>query len=540
MFNEDKSVVIVYNGELYNYKDIRNILLQNGYIFKTQSDTEVIIHAYEEWGMNCITKFNGMWAFALWDDKKQALFCARDRFGIKPFYYTFIDNTLIFASEIKALLVHPDIGASPNEFMVEDFLSNGLLDHMYTTMFTGIYQIEPGGGLLINGDGSKRFLYSDLEISSNIESPTPDDSVASNLYNLLHQSIRRHLQSDVPVGTCLSGGIDSSVIVGFINSFNKSIQHTFSACFSDKKFDESHYMKLMLSNKSICPHYVEPLVTTFLEDLDNLIYTQDEPFGSLSIYAQYCVMREAHGHVKVLLDGQGADELFGGYLSYQQNYIKELVQRKRLFMACKELLGSVFYHPDFYMYAIPQVIFRNKRKSLFTYNPITIRYRGKFNIMLHNELFVTNLPALLHYEDRNSMAFSIEARVPYLDMELTNYVASLPYNQKIRNGITKYSLRNSICGIIPEEIRIRMDKMGFVTPEEVWMKEDLKHFIMSILTSESFKTRSFWNSDKVLEDYIKFVEGHSKYSPEIWRIVCTELWLRKFFDNRSTLFSGIL
>lgn len=538
MFNEDKSIIIVYNGELYNYKTIRDVLLKSGHIFKTNSDTEVIIHAYEEWGMNCITQFNGMWAFALWDTNKEALFCARDRFGIKPFYYTIVDRTLLFASEIKALLAHPKVGLEPNEIIVEDFLSTGISDDSYLTMFSGLYQIPPSEGLLVNNDGIKRFKYCDLEISPEPKSVITDSNVASNVLYLFKHAVQRHLQSDVPVGTCLSGGIDSSTIVKIID--NQSAQKTFSAYFTDKRFDESNYIKLVTNDDHINSYFVEPSPVQLLTDLSDLIYTQDEPFGSLSIYAQYCVMRLAQGKVKVLLDGQGADELFGGYLAYQQNYIKELIRTKEFKQALKELSGSLRHHPDFYYYAIQQVIARNKRKQLLSHSIKNHRYNGRFNILLHNELFITNLPSLLRYEDRNSMAFSIEARVPYLDTEFTNYIASLPYNQKIRNGITKFSLRNAIKGIIPERIRMRMDKMGFVTPEEVWMKTNLKPFIMEILTSKSFKNRLFWNSDRVLADYIKFADGKSHYSQEIWRIVCTELWLRKFFDNRSTLFSGIL
>lgn len=266
---------------------------------------------------------------------------------------------------------------------------------------------------------------------------------------------------------------------------------------------------------------------------------QDEPFGSLSIYAQYCVMQLAQNKVKVLLDGQGADELFGGYLAYQKNYISDLIHKRKYTVACKEIIGSLRHHGSFYTYAAKQVFERNRRKRLLTHYIKTNRYGNDFTTLLHKELFITNLPALLHYEDRNSMAFSIEARVPYLDTEFTNYIASLPHDQKIRNGVTKFSLRNALKGIIPEEIRNRMDKMGFITPEESWMRYELKDYIMDILYSTSFKNRPYWDSDKVLSDYQKFVDGKSSYSPELWRIISVELWLRKFFDNRLTLFSGI-
>jgi asparagine synthase (glutamine-hydrolysing) len=540
MFNEDHTIVVTYNGEIYNHPTLREILIDKGHIFKSNADTEVIVHAYEEWGLNCLTQFNGMWAFALWDNRKQVLFCARDRFGIKPFYYTFTDNSLLFASEIKALLTHPNIGLLQNEIMVETFLSSGILDHTHETMFEKIYQIPPSEGLIINTNGVRRFTYCDLEINPNITSIVTDENVASNVIHLFKKVIKSHLKSDVPVGTCLSGGIDSSVIVKLVNT-QHPLQNTFSATFeNNESFDESKYIKLVIENTSIEPFFVEPKPKDLIKDIEHLIYTQDEPFGSLSIYAQYCVMKLAHGKVKVLLDGQGADELFGGYLAYQKNYISELIKRNYWLLALKEMVGSFRHHRYFYRYAIYQTLARNKRRNLLTNYIKTHRYEGKFNTMIHNELFTTNLPSLLHFEDRNSMAFSIEARVPYLDTEFTNYIASLPYDQKIRNGITKIALRNAIKGVIPEEIRTRMDKIGFVTPEESWMKYELKDYIMDILYSTSFKNRKYWNSDKVIEDYQKFIDGKTSYSPEIWRIICVELWSRKFFDNRSTLFSGIL
>jgi len=539
MYNEREDIVIVYNGELYNYLSLKSILLGYGHTFKTNSDTEVIIHAYEQWGINCLVKFHGMFAFAIWDDRKQVLFCARDRFGIKPLYYTFIGDSLLFASEIKALLADPNVGISPNNLELNIFLSSGILDHSNKTMFKNIYQIQPSCAFVANNFEIKHFKYCDLDISSKITSAVPDSDIAANINYLLNNSVKSHLQSDVPVGTCLSGGIDSTAIARIIN-LNHNMQNTFSAYFSDKRFSELNYIMAATENTTMHPFLIKPDPSELLKDLDSLIYYQDEPFGSLSIYAQYCVMKLAHGKVKVLLDGQGADELFGGYIAYQSNYIKEPIYKKKYIMALKELYGSLKHHLPFYKYAINQVITRNKRKDLLTSYQKIDRYKGKFNDMLYNELFVTNLPSLLHYEDRNSMKFSIEARVPYLDVDFSSYIASLPYNQKIRNGVTKFALRNAIKGIIPEIIRNRMDKMGFVTPEEEWMKYELSQFMFDILYSTSFKNRPYWNSDKVLKDYQEFVEGKTAYSNDIWRIVCTELWLRKFFDNRSTLFSGIL
>jgi len=535
MFNENRNLVIVYNGEIYNYLHLKEILIKCGHEFRSNSDTEVILHAYEEWGVNCLTHFNGMWAFALWDNKKEILFCARDRFGIKPFYYTFDKKSLIFASEIKALLVNPKIGTTPNNSAVNLFLSSGILDYSNKTMFNGIYQILPAHAFVINNNNIKHFKYCYLDINSDTTSIISDDNVAHNTLHLLKKSIHNHLISDVPVGTCLSGGIDSSAIVRIINE-KREMQNTFSACFTDERFDESKYIKAVIKDTSIEPFFIEPDPNELLKNIEHLIYSQDEPFGSLSIYAQYCVMQLAHGKCKVLLDGQGADELLAGYLAYQYNYIKELIKRKEFIIVLGELYGTLVDHYAFYYYALQQLLTRNNRKQLLTHYIKTDRYGDTFDKLLWNELFINNLPALLHYEDRNSMAFSIEARVPYLDVEFVNYIASLPYDQKIRVGQTKFALRNAIKGIIPEEIRTRTDKMGFVTPEESWMKYELKDYIMNILYSTSFKNRPYWNSERVLQDYQNFIDGKSIYSPELWRIICVELWLRMFFDQRKSLF----
>jgi len=538
MFNENRNLVIVYNGEIYNYLQLKEILIKCGHEFRSNSDTEVILHAYEEWGVNCLTHFNGMWAFALWDNKKEILFCARDRFGIKPFYYTFDKNSLLFASEIKALLADPKVGIVPEEQEVNLFLSSGIMDHGNKTMFKGIHQILPSHAFIVTNKTIKHFKYCDLRVSSNNTSVTTDENNAHNVAILLKKAVHSHRISDVPLGSCLSGGIDSSTIVRIINEKHRP-QNTFSACFSDERFDESKYIKAVIKDTSIEPFFIEPDPNELLKDIEHLIYSQDEPFGSLSIYAQYCVMRLAQGKCKVLLDGQGADELLGGYLAYQQNYIKNLIKQREWIMATKEIFGSLKHHHKFYYYALKQVLARNNRKHLLKNYIKTDRYGGTFEKLLYNEMFINNLPSLLHYEDRNSMAFSIEARVPYLEVELVNYISSLAHDQKIRCGVTKFVLRNAIKGFVPEEIRNRMDKMGFVTPEESWMRYELKDYMMDILYSTSFKNRPYWNSEKVLEDYQKFVDGESDYSPEIWRIICVELWLRKFFDNRKDLFSSV-
>ncbi len=521
MFNEDKSIVIVFNGEIYNYVELREELVKRGYIFKSQSDTEVIIHAYEQWGRKCLNKFNGMWAFALWNSKKRELFCARDRFGIKPFYYTEDKGSFFFASEIKAL----PINFKPNDKMVNAFLAWGMQDFCEETMFDGVYQIKPGCALMVSVDGVLKYNYWKPTVNKNIGGSCD----YKKLRNLIGDAVKLHLRSDVPVGSCLSGGIDSSVIVSLIESKN---QKTFSAVFANKKFDESNYIISFIKNKTVDCYFAEPTSEKLLKDIENLIYIQDEPFGSLSIYAQYCVMKRAEGKVKVLLDGQGADELFAGYLGYQVAYIKGLVSSLHFWTAIKESVGFIYRYNDFIFNSIIEMRARKRyRKCLKDAPNCKDRYDPPLNNVLERELISTNLPALLHYEDRNSMAFSLEARVPYLDINLVEYVNGLPLGEKIRNGVSKFSLRESTRGNIPEFIRMRKDKMGFVTPEEEWMKNELRNFIHDIISSESFKSRKYWDWKEVENCYCEFISGELKYSWVLWRIVCTELWLRKFVDK---------
>ncbi|AGB01284.1 asparagine synthase (glutamine-hydrolyzing) [Methanoregula formicica] len=545
MSNEDGTLWLVFNGEIYNFVELREELLQKGHHFHSHSDTEVILHAYEEWGEGCLSRFNGMWAFALWDGNRKQLFCARDRLGIKPFYYTQAGGSFLFASEIKALLSHPDAGRKPDDLMLGTFLAWGVLDHSARTMFDGISQILPAHYLVVDADGPKQPVrYWDVKVSPAVHSQAAETGAVSRLLDLLHDATRIHLRSDVAVGTCLSGGIDSSTLTALINDIIRkdapasvgSRQKTFSAVFTDRRFDESRYIDEIVQATGVDAHRVEPSAGQLWDDIDHLVWVQDEPFGSLSIYAQYCVMRLAQKNVKVVLDGQGADELLAGYIAYQGTYLATLLRSFRWLTAVQELAGSMSRHRGFFRSALGQLRERKARRGLLTCKAESIlRYNGSLDHVLHRELTATNLPSLLHYEDRNSMAFSIESRVPFLDYRFVEYVAALPLNQKIRHGITKTCLRHAIKGIVPESIRCRMDKMGFVTPEEVWMKEDLRPFILQVLSQDTFRMRPYWDAGAVIRDYLAFLEGKSPYSPEIWRIVNTELWLQKFFDQRPAL-----
>ncbi|MDN7011482.1 asparagine synthase (glutamine-hydrolyzing) [Methanoculleus sp. FWC-SCC3] len=537
MGNEDGTLQIVFNGEIYNFREIREELVAAGHRFASATDTEVILHAYEEWGRNCLARFNGMWAFALWDGRRRELFCARDRLGVKPFYYTLAGDSFIFASEIKALRVHPGVGRRPNDRMLSTFLAWGVADHTAETMYDGVFQLPPAHALVVSADGvGEPERYWDFAMSGALGG-VDDEAAARSVRALLTDAVRLRLRSDVPVGTCLSGGIDSSTVTALINELLQAErpesvgerQKTFSVCFDDLRFDESRYIDTVVAVTNVAGRRTTPGTDGLWEDIERLLYMQDEPFASLSIYAQYCVMRLAQGEVKVVLDGQGADEQLGGYIAYQAPYIRGLLRHGDVLAALREGIGSARLHGSFISWAARQSRVRSERRELLRGSPPEVlRYAGSLEEVLKREVTASNLPLLLHWEDRNSMAFSIEARVPFLDYRLVEHLAGLPLDQKIRGGVTKYVLRRAIRGLVPDAVRCRMDKMGFVTPEEVWMKGELAPHILELFSTPEFTERPYWDAERVLENYRAFLEGKSPYSTEFWRIACAEMWLQGF------------
>ncbi|WP_369792237.1 asparagine synthetase B [Methanoculleus sp. MH98A] len=331
--------------------------------------------------------------------------------------------------------------------------------------------------------------------------------------------------------------MDSSTVTALINVILREEspesvgerQKTFSVCFDDPRFDESRHIDAVVAATKVANRRTTPGMDGLWEDIERLLYMQDEPFASLSIYAQYCVMRLARDEVKVVLDGQGADEQLAGYIAYQAPYIRGLLRRGNVLAAIREGIGSVRHHRSFFSWAAAQSRVRSERRELLRGSaPEVLRYAGSLDEVLKREVTASNLPLLLHWEDRNSMAFSIEARVPFLDYRLVEYLAGLPLDQKIRGGVTKHVLRRAIRGLVPDAVRCRTDKMGFVTPEEVWMKGELAPRILDLFSTPEFAERPYWDAERVLENYRAFLEGKSPYSTEFWRIACAEMWLREF------------
>ncbi|MGC9114318.1 MAG: asparagine synthase (glutamine-hydrolyzing) [Candidatus Micrarchaeia archaeon] len=562
MCNEDGTIWLVFNGEIYNYLELIPELVAAGHKFVSQCDTEVIVHAYEEYGPECVKRFNGMFAILLWDARKKKLFIARDRFGVKPLYYTQKDGVTYFASEIKPLLLARKEKPQPNDRLVFDYLTSGLLDHLHETFFEGVFQVPQSHyGLWEDGKLEFKRYYS---VKKGREKCS-DEECARKFLELFVDSIKLRLRSDVPVGHCLSGGLDSSSIVCTSAKYlEKGKQKTFSAIYPGEKVDESSYIKEVVQLTRSDAHYTTPSGGDLFELIRKVMRSQEEPFGSTSIFAQWHVFKLARENgVKVMLDGQGADEILAGYHTYFAYYFAELLGGLKLKRFLNEVAAYQKLHGKSGLYsrkgllniaasiALPfvPVWLRSSARAYarggtswlatsfekrFSHVDYMKRNRGEFSspfgANLHANLTSMVLPALLHYEDRNSMAFSIEARLPFLDYRLVDYLYSLPADQKIRNGVTKFVLRNAMKGILPERIRARIDKIGFATPEDNWLLGEARNEVRSILASESFGKRKYFNQEKVLAGFDDFAAGRKKIGRLIWRFVCLELWLREFCD----------
>ncbi len=572
MSTDDGQLWIVFNGEIYNYLELRRELVSLGYSFHTHTDTEVILYAYRAWGSGCLSRFNGMWSFALWDNLKQELFCARDRFGIKPFYYYWDNAVFAFASEIKALLQLDNIQHLTNEAIIYDYLSANLIDHTEETFYKGIRQLRPAQYLVVSTDRLITQRYWDLPDPRTAEQ-VEDSSCAEQFYTLFEDAIRVHLRSDVPIGSCLSGGLDSSAIVCTANKLlfhDHAIdsawigerQKIFSSCFDDLRFDESKYIEQVVAATSAEPNYVFPNPAGLLEDLGRLIWHQDEPFGSLSIYAQWCVMRRfAERGIKVSLDGQGGDEVAGGYHSYYDYLWGSLAKRLDLtglwheWAAYKKIYGGSWLSllartlRPFAPGSMLRMARHIKRGGSLGFQTLGINpdfarqfkdrsfekldaHADPFYSVLSSNLKQLSIPKLLHYEDRNSMAHSVEARVPFLDYRLVEFLFTLPSTQKIRHGYTKVIMREAFKDKIPEGIRTRTDKMGFVTPERVWMVNELGDWAQSILNSKSFQSRGYFNVPEILSSYHSFINGQLDLTALAWRWINLELWLQQMIEQR--------
>jgi asparagine synthase (glutamine-hydrolysing) len=476
---------IILNGEIYNYLEIKEELLKKGYSFKSSSDTEVVLAAYIEWGKDCVLRFNGMWAFVLWDCKENSFLLSRDRFGVKPLYYYFKNNVFIFCSEIKGIRTYLNNNILINSESVNKFLDIGefSIGEIDDTMFYDIKQLLPGHNIIFKENSLKIIKYWNLELKETTNTIEENIEIFKELFL---NSIKLRLRSDVEVGSCLSGGIDSSSIVSYASSkFNRKM-HTFSIIWPGEKCDESFYIDTVNKKYDCTAHAFKPELNDVLEIIDKVIWHQELPLATGSLLAQWFVMRKANKEgIKVLLDGQGADEVLAGYPRFIRSFLNEMILgfSFKTILENKELLRQYGYSTKSYLSVFKTLIFN----KLFKQNNNNIF--KSLNDNLKSEMEISCLPSLLHYEDRNSMAHSIESRVPFLDFHLVEFLFSIPASQKIKNSRTKFILINAMKDYLPPEIYNRRDKIGFETPIEKYLQGNKSY------------ANYDWTKDKVLKNY---------------------------------------
>ncbi|MBI5403530.1 MAG: asparagine synthase (glutamine-hydrolyzing) [Ignavibacteriae bacterium] len=547
MHDKSGRYVMIYNGEVYNYIEIRELLVAKGYVFNSSGDSEVVLNSYIEWGRNCLDRFNGMFSLVIYDREKKKLFAARDRFGIKPFYYFSDSNSFIFGSEICA--VKRVIGKKilQNDSAIFDYIVFNRTDQTEETFFKEIKKLQHGSYIEIEDNIFKTGKWYNLK--DNLGKPFKD---ADEFRELLSSSIGLRLRSDVPVGVCLSGGLDSSAIVSLLlRDYNKNDINTFSAIYEKEghRFDESGFI-YEYRDKVKNMYFTSPTSDSLINDLDNFIKAHNEPVTSTSHYAQFKVMELAKSNVVVTLDGQGADELLAGYHYFFGIFFKELLKSAKVFRLTSEIFNYLRIHKDLYgiksfLYFLAPAFLKTKARvneKGYLAKSFPEKFQGENTIVeniygsgsIYEALinhFEYKLEHLLKWEDRNSMWYSLEARVPFLDYRFVEKTLSMNSDMKIRKGMTKYLLRESMRNILPEKIRMRKDKIGFNTPEDVWFRTDkFRKLICEIINSDSFRSRGFADDNKVRNLFEKHLEGKINISRDIWKWINLELWFRKFID----------
>lgn len=554
--NETNDVHCVFNGEIYNYQVLREELKQLGHTFTTESDTEVILHGYEEWGTQVWNRLRGMFVIILYDDKKDQLFIVRDRLGIKPVYYAEVDGRVVFSSEIKAIVRNWDVNPEPDDISVWRFLNSRVHDDSKHTFFANIKRLMPGHFMQIEADGNFRIeKYWELKTTPDFHSKKSDAEYAAEFREKFVESMKLHLIADVPVGVTLSGGLDSSSVTciarklineGTSMHTDQNKLMTFSALHPGETIDESEYINEVVKFAQTDPHTVVPNVDEFWNEVETWMYFQEEPTISTAPYAYYTVMREAHKFVTVLLSGQGGDELMAGYIPYFMSYIQSAQDANAIWEILRESVQGFDLYAPFFKQKFDSLL--NKSKQLDPSGMLNIdaqtmdsakeriqhKHHRNLNKRLLFDLTEGSVPNLLRYEDKNSMAHSIESRVPFLDHEFVEFVHTLPIDQKIKYGWNRYVYRNAMKGLMPDKNRLRRNKIGFVNSEWEWLQAKSTQ-IIEIFSSEEFKSRKYWHADKVLENFQAWIDGRIRGDGLFfWRVLSTELWLRIYVDNNSS------
>lgn len=543
MLYQNGDLVLTYNGEIYNYVELRQQLLQLGHTFHSHSDTEVILAAYVQWGENCVCRFNGMWAFALFDKRRNSLFCSRDRFGIKPFYYINQTENFVFGSEIKQLLPFLQ-RVSANQDALINFVLTSVSDQDNDSFFQNVLKLPAGHNLHYSLDTHQLRCESwyQLDFQPQFANLAIDDAVERYM-GLLEDAISLRLRADVAVGTCLSGGLDSSTIASIAAPLYRTSSGKpffgITAVSEQESNNEAEYARLVIEHSSMNWLQVKPGYQDFCESLPNLVWTQEEPFGSPSLTMQYFVMKTARANgIPVLLDGQGGDETLLGYEKYYGSHLVS-TWRQQGFAAFLHALKTAGTHnkkltlanamkylvagtlaPLRHQYYCHQHRYLLKRPPLPAH--LSQYSRCIWNVFQLQKLEVesTNLPVLLRYEDKNSMAHSIETRLPFLDYRVLEAALSLPLQYKIKDGWSKWLLRRGMENRMPDSIVWRKNKFGFEAPESLWLQQHAGEMQALVQASPLLQdvTRG-----KALEKQYASLDQRSR-----WRLYSIALWEKQF------------
>ncbi len=568
MSTEDGALTVVFNGAVYNYLELRRELIAKGHPIRSYSDTEVLLYAYREWGDACVEHFLGMFAFAIWDKQKRSLFCARDRIGIKPFYYFFDGERLLFASEIKAIMAEGSVVAEPLQEGLQDYITfQFCLGEK--TMFKHIKKLEPGFCMHVRHDGRqlemKTRQYWDVDYT--IDEEHDESWFVDNLAALIEDATVMHLRSDVPLGAHLSGGLDSSTVVCLAARHGEKLR-TFTGAFKEgPQYDETSYAKQVAAYVGAEYHEIFIPGDDLHETLPKLMYYMDEPLAGPGVIPQYYVSKLAAKHVKVALGGQGGDELFIGYARYLVAYLEQciagaiyenahskyavtldaIVPNLPLLATYKPMMQTLWKQGLFesadsryfrlvdrsegMAHLFDDSVTRSSYSPYASFQKIFNRegLHSLVNQMTYFDL-KGSLPALLHVEDRTSMAASIESRVPLLDHRIVEFMARIPPNIKFAGGRMKHIFKESVRNTVPKPIFDRKDKMGFPTPMTQWTKGCAKDFVHDTLLSQKARNRGIYNVANIEQ----IIGNESEFGRVVWGLLCMELWHREFIDSGFT------
>ena len=568
---EDGTLHIIYNGEIYNHADYRESLEANGHVYATHCDTETILHLYEEHGASCVDYLRGMFAFAIWDQRKQELFIARDRLGVKPLYYVHTDDgSLYFGSEIKTLLEAGAVKPDLNYAVFSDYLANHATSGE-ETLFRGVKRLLPGHVMTWRDGELTIRRYWDVDFSKDDNAPRDDKTYVKQWSDLFRESVRLRLMADVPLGMFLSGGIDSSAIAAVMSGMVSEPIKTFSVAFAEREANELEYARLVAEAYKTNHHEIVVSPEQFFEALPRLVWHEDEPLAHPSSVALYFVSHLAAQHVKVVLTGEGSDEMLAGYGRYRrtiwnlalgQQYkkftpavardtIRKQIERllpggrmrqklMRTFLVLSPELESIYFD-NFAVFPAPMqqhMFTRETTERIGSIDPYVelrrLLERTKDLSLLDGLLYAdikTYLHELLMKQDQMSMAASIESRVPFLDHKLVEFTARMPDAMKLRGGTTKYVLRESMKGVLPEKILSRR-KMGFPVPIGSWFRGAYRSIIDEYVVSDRAMSRGIFAPDFVRE-IVSLHQAGEDHSERLWALVNFEMWQRRFFDSEE-------